>query len=92
MSGYVVSEWGRSLGIAGIFLPFVIREMKTTAKIPVTLSGMVKAAGHMSLLKISFLSILAHDMIFTKMFGFTTAYALRIDVSEKEISLLSFRL
>lgn len=56
------------------------------------MSGMVKAAGHMSLLKISFLSILAHDMIFTKMFGFTTAYALRIGVSEKEISLLSFRL
>ncbi|AHZ15801.1 hypothetical protein V529_17750 [Bacillus velezensis SQR9] len=46
----------------------MIREMKTTAKIPVTLSGMVKA------------------------FGFTTAYALRIGVSEKEISLLSFRL
>jgi len=35
---------------------------------------MMKAAGQMSLLKILFLSILAHGMIFTTMFGFTTAY------------------
>ncbi|AHC42347.1 hypothetical protein U722_09555 [Bacillus amyloliquefaciens LFB112] len=38
------------------------------------MSGMMKAAGQMSLLKILFLSILAHGMIFTTMFGFTTAY------------------
>ncbi|WFO89320.1 hypothetical protein ACSE3M_21560 [Bacillus velezensis] len=38
------------------------------------MSGMMKAAGQMALLKILFLSILAHGMIFTAMFGFTTAY------------------
>ncbi|MEE4560378.1 hypothetical protein MF621_001648 [Bacillus velezensis] len=57
----------------GLCLSLTIREMKTAAKIP-TLSGMMKAAGQMSLLKILFLSILAHGMIFTTMFGFTTAY------------------
>ncbi|WRM41573.1 hypothetical protein U0L96_09185 [Bacillus velezensis] len=57
----------------GLCLSLTIREMKTAAKIP-TLSGMMKAAGQMALLKILFLSILAHGMIFTTMFGFTTAY------------------
>ncbi len=95
MSGYVVSEWGWHAAFwigsgLGLCLSFMIREMKTVTNILVKLSGMMKTAGQMSLLKISFLSILAHGMIFTTMFGFTTAYALRIGVSEKESACCLF--
>jgi len=43
-----------------------------------------------SLLKISLLSILAHSIIFTTMFGFTPAYALSAGFKESELSLIVF--
>nr|WP_309138287.1 MFS transporter [Parageobacillus sp. VR-IP] len=42
------------------------------------------------LLKVSILSILAHSIIFTAMFGFISAYALKIGLQESDLSIIVF--
>ena len=42
------------------------------------------------LLKVSILSILAHSIIFTTMFGFIPAYALKIGLQERDLSIIVF--
>jgi MFS transporter, DHA1 family, multidrug resistance protein len=42
------------------------------------------------LLKVSLLSILAHSIIFTTMFGFIPVYALQIGLQERDLSMIVF--
>ncbi len=99
LSGYIVSEWGwhapfmfgSILGVIGIILSLFIREAKNKAKtVPIKLKELVHVTREPNLLKISLLSILAHSIIFTTMFGFTPAYALSIGFQKDELSWLVF--
>lgn len=99
LSGYIVSEFGwhgpfmfgSILGVSGIILSLFIREAKEKEKeVPIKLKELVHVTREPNLLKISLLSILAHSIIFTTMFGFTPAYALSIGFQKNELSWLVF--
>lgn len=98
-SGYIVSEWGWKapfwigglFSIIGLILSFFIFESKEgIAREPVRIKELVSVMREPSLLKISILSILAHSIIFSTMFGFTPNYALHIGFKASELTLLVF--
>ncbi|MBY0089642.1 MFS transporter [Priestia aryabhattai] len=99
LSGYIVSElgwhapfWiGTILSVIGAILSLFIYEPKENVKrSPIKLKELMSVIKEPSLLKISLLSILAHSIIFTTMFGFTPAYALSAGFKESELSLIVF--
>jgi predicted MFS family arabinose efflux permease len=86
-SGYLVDEWGWKapfwigmlFSLIGIILSFFIMEPKERIeREPVKLKDLASVLQETSLLKVSVLSILAHSIIFSTMFGFTSHYALDI--------------
>ena len=97
VSGYIVDEWGwrapfwigGTIGLAGIVLSLFIFEPKERIhREPVKLKELVSVMWEPVLLKVSFLSILAHSIIFTTMFGFTPTYALKIGLQTSETGLI----
>ncbi|KRF52482.1 MFS transporter [Bacillus sp. Soil768D1] len=99
VSGYIVDEWGwhapfwigGTIGLAGIVLSLFIFETKERIqREPVKLKELVSVMREPVLLKVSFLSILAHSIIFTTMFGFTPTYALKIGLQTSDISIIIF--
>ncbi|WP_028403096.1 MFS transporter [Ectobacillus panaciterrae] len=99
VSGYIVDEWGwhapfwigGMIGILGSVLSLFIFEPKEgIQREPVKLIDLTSVMRESLLLKTSLLSILAHSIIFTTMFGFIPAYALKIGLEAGDISLIVF--
>lgn len=99
LSAWIVEEWGwhapywigAAAGAVGLLLSLFIAEGNKEAKRePVQLRELGAALREPMLLKVSLLSILAHSIMFTTMFGFTTAYALSAGLRAGEITLLVF--
>lgn len=97
VSGYIVNEWGwrapfwigGSISVIGAFVAFFIFEPKEkTVEEPLKMRELVAIMREPSLLKISLLSILAHSIIFTTMFGFIPTYALHIGLQASDISFV----
>lgn len=98
-SGFIVSHWGwqslfwigTACSIVGTILSFFIVESKeTVTRTPLRMKDLTVIMAEPSLLKLSFISILAHSIIFSTMFGFLPTYGLEIGMQESDISLLVF--
>lgn len=99
LSGYIVAEWGWQAtfwigavtAFIGMLLSFFIYENKAdTSREGVKLTDLTKVFSEPMLRKASFLSILAHSLIFTTMFGFIPLYGLHIGLVESDLSWLVF--
>ncbi|MGG1220693.1 MFS transporter [Priestia endophytica] len=99
LSGYVVSHlgwhgpfWiGSVSSLIGLLLSFMLFEDKQSSeREPIKTKELLSVMRNPTLLKISFLSILAHSIIFSTMFGFTPNYALNIGLTENELTLIVF--
>ncbi|MCK2004286.1 MFS transporter [[Brevibacterium] frigoritolerans] len=99
ISGYIVDEWGWHalfwiggiMSIAGVVLSLFIFEPKEgIQREPIKLNDLISIMREPLLLKISLLSILAHSIIFTTMFGFIPTYTLKIGLQASDISLVVF--
>lgn len=99
LSGYFVSEWGwhapfwigGMISVMGVILSFFISEpTEGIERAPVRLRDLMSVMREPLLLKISLLSIVAHSIIFTTMFGFTPTYALHIGLQASDLSLMVF--
>ncbi|MEW5323512.1 MFS transporter [Geobacillus thermoleovorans] len=100
VSGSIVDRWGwhapfwagGCLAAAGVVLSLSIKEEKQGERSArpqtVQLKDLLSVMKEPLLLKVSVLSVLAHGMIFTTIFGFTPAYALRTGLDENDLSLL----
>jgi predicted MFS family arabinose efflux permease len=98
-SGYIVSEWGWKapfliagcFSIIGVMLSFFIFEPKEgMEREPLKVKDLASVLKESSLLKVALLSILAHSIIFSTMFGFTSNYALHIGFDESELTFIVF--
>lgn len=99
LSGYIVKEWGwhapfwlgAGTSIIGGLLSLLIYEPKDRiSRTPITLAELTAVMKEPQLLKVSLLSILAHSIIFTTMFGFIPSYALQVGLEASDISLIVF--
>jgi MFS transporter, DHA1 family, multidrug resistance protein len=99
-SGYLVNKWGWKapfwlgtfIALVGLFMSFWIKETNKKAmgkeKTEVReLGGVFK---NTLILKASFLSTIAHAVLFITMFGFTSNYALMIGATKDSLVLLVF--
>ena len=84
------SVWvGASISLVGAIIAFFIFEpTESIAKEPIKLRELIAIMREPSLLVISLLSILAHSIIFTTMFGFIPTYALHIGLQATDISFV----
>jgi MFS transporter, DHA1 family, multidrug resistance protein len=98
-SGYIVDEWGWKspfwigvlFSILGAILSFYIFEPKDGInREPVNLKELASVMKEPSLLKVAILSIIAHSIIFSTMFGFTSNYAFQIGFKASELTLIVF--
>lgn len=98
-SGYIVDEWGWKapfwlgvlFSILGAVLSFFIYEPKEKIhREPVKVKELVSVMKEPSLLKVALLSIIAHSIIFSTMFGFTSNYALQIGFKASELTFIVF--
>jgi DHA1 family multidrug resistance protein-like MFS transporter len=99
VSGYIVNEWGwhapfwvgGMISIMGAVLSFFIFEPKEgIMRTPVQVTDLTSVMREPLLLKVSLLSILAHSIIFTTMFGFIPTFALHIGLQASDLSLIVF--
>ncbi|MED3984934.1 MFS transporter [Peribacillus simplex] len=99
ISGFIVDLWGWHapfwiggiIGFVGIVLSlFIYESNEDFQKEPIQLKELISVMLEPALLKVSFLSILAHGIIFTTMFGFTPAFALKLGLQTDEISMVIF--
>jgi len=99
ISGYIAGEWGWHapfwlggiIGILGIVLSLFIFEPKEgVQRDPIKVKDLISVIREPQLLKTSLLSILAHSIIFSTMFGFIPAYALKIGLNARDISIVVF--
>lgn len=98
-SGYIVSEWSWkapfwlavSFSILGVILSLFIFESKEgIEREPLKVKELATVIKEPSLLKVALLSILAHSIIFSTMFGFTSNYALQIGFTESQLTWIVF--
>jgi MFS transporter, DHA1 family, multidrug resistance protein len=99
VSGYLVNQWGwhapfwvgTMTGLMGVLLSVFIHEPeKGSKRAVVQVKDLATVLRDPTLLKVSFLSIIAHSIIFTTMFGFIPSYALSIGLGESDVSLIVF--
>lgn len=90
--GWHATFWfGGFVGIVGFIAAFVIKERKDGIKrIPIQAKDLTKVMKIPILLKASILSILGHGILFITMFGFTPSYAISLQASKSDLSLLVF--
>ncbi|WP_205180546.1 MFS transporter [Neobacillus cucumis] len=98
-SGYIVSEWGwkapfwiavcfSSIGV--ILSLFIFESKEGIEREPLKVKELAAVIKEPSLLKVALLSILAHSIIFSTMFGFTSNYALHIGFTESALTFIVF--
>jgi predicted MFS family arabinose efflux permease len=94
-SGSIVSEWGWKapfmigmlFSVFGAILSmFVTEPQEGIEREPIKLRDVAVVLKEPSLLKVACLSILAHSIIFSTMFGFTSNCALNIGFKESELT------
>ncbi|MEW9671812.1 MFS transporter [Ammoniphilus sp. 3BR4] len=99
LSGYLVDEWGWKtpfwmggmIALMGMVLAFFIFEPKEgIMRSPIQWKDLAPVLKDPLLLKVSLLSILAHSIIFTTMFGFIPTYALGIGLQASDLTLIVF--
>jgi MFS transporter, DHA1 family, multidrug resistance protein len=99
LNGYIVNEWGWQapfwiggiIGIIGALLSlFIIEPKEGMIREPINLKDLASVIRDPQLLKVSILSILAHSIIFTTMFGFIPTYTLSIGLQASDLSLIVF--
>lgn len=99
VSGFIVDEWGwkapfwigAGISMAGALLSLFIYEPKEMTKTePIRLKDLTTVIKEPLILKVSILSILAHSIIFTTMFGFIPAYVVDIGYDTNDISYVVF--
>jgi predicted MFS family arabinose efflux permease len=99
VSGYIVNEWGWHApfwigGIlsimAAVLALFIYEPDEENSRVPVRLKDLTSVIREPLLLKISLLSILAHSIIFTTMFGFIPTYVMDIGLQASDVSLIVF--
>lgn len=97
ISGYLVDLWGWKapfwigaiISLTGMLLSASIFESKEKGGgAPIKLKDLSSVITVPVLIKVSMLSIVAHGILFTTMFGFTPTYALKIGFQANEISLI----
>ncbi|GIN90464.1 MFS transporter [Siminovitchia terrae] len=97
LSGYLVDHWGWKtpfwtgaiICTVGVGLSFFINDSQESLNSqPLKLKDLLSVITDSTLLKVSILSIVAHGILFTTMFGFTPAYALKIGFQTHEISMV----
>ncbi|MBI0577809.1 MFS transporter [Neobacillus cucumis] len=97
LSGYIVDRWGwhapfwfgAGIAVIGMFLSFFVFEPKEGIdRKPIQLKDLTTVVKDPMLLKASTLSILAHSIIFSTMFGFIPAYALHIGFRTNDLILV----
>jgi predicted MFS family arabinose efflux permease len=97
-SGMLVDEFGWKapfllsviFSTVGFTLSFFIKETEEINKQPIKLKQVAAVLKDSLLLKSAFLSIVAHCMIFSTMFGFTSNYALKIGFETNELTWIVF--
>lgn len=98
-SGFIVNEWGYHapfwfsvmIAFLGAVLSWFTYEPKEgVRRIPVRLKDLTSVVREPILPKVSLLSILAHSIIFTTMFGFIPAFALSIGLKAGDLGLIVF--
>lgn len=98
LSGYVIGQWGWNgpfwmggiVALIGMLLSLLIFESKEkVTSEPVRLKELASVITYAPLIKVSLLSIVAHGILFTTMFGFTPAFALEIGFKANEISIVT---
>lgn len=98
-SGYIVDEWGWKapfwigavFSVVGLSLSFFIYEPKDKeVSAPINVKELAKVIREPVLLKVSLLSIIAHSIIFSTMFGFTSTYAIHVGFEASELTLIVF--
>jgi len=98
-SGYIVDTWGWkapfwigvSFSILGVVLSIFVYEPKEKiTREPMKVKELVSVMKEPSLLKVAILSIIAHSIIFSTMFGFTSNYALQIGFKASELTFIVF--
>lgn len=97
-SGMLVDEFGWKapfllsviFSTVGFILSFFIKETEEINKQPIKLKQVAAVLKDSLLLKSAFLSIVAHCMIFSTMFGFTSNYALKIGFETNELTWVVF--
>ncbi|WP_224752504.1 MFS transporter [Metabacillus arenae] len=99
VSGYIVDVWGWHApfwiggmisSIGAVLSLFIFEPKDGIHREPIKLKDLTSVMREHSLLKISLLSILAHSMIFTTMFGFIPTYALTMGFESSDISFIVF--
>ncbi|WP_297988498.1 MFS transporter [Anoxybacillus sp.] len=99
LSGYIVDKWGWHapfwiggvLGVIGTIFSLFIYEPKTVAvQTSIQLKDLLSVVRESLLLKVSLLSILAHSIIFTTMFGFVPMYVLEIGLQKSDLGIIVF--
>lgn len=99
VSGLIVDEWGwkapfwfgSAISIIGAILSLLIYEPKEDINTePIKSRDLTVVMKEPMILKVSFLSILAHSIIFTTMFGFIPSYVVEIGHNPSDISYVIF--
>lgn len=97
VSGLIVDTWGwtapfwigGTMGIVGVLLSLLVAEStEEIPREPVNLQDLASVIREPMLLKVSLLSISAHGIIFTTMFGFVPTYALHIGLKASDIGFI----
>lgn len=98
LSAWIVEQWGWQapfwlgavIGTAGLVLSLFISEGAAPKRSPLKLKEIWPVLKEPLLLRVSFLSILAHSVMFTTIFGFTTDYALSAGIGAAGITVIVF--
>lgn len=100
ISGYIVDKWGWHapfwiggiLGIIGVILSLFIYEPKDkdVKQTSIQMKDLILVMREPLLLRASLLSVLAHSIIFTTMFGFVPMYVLQIGLQKSDLSMIVF--
>ncbi|MEK4385581.1 MFS transporter [Solibacillus sp. FSL W7-1464] len=98
LSGYAIAQWGWNgpfwlgaiIALIGMLLSVLVFESKEkVTSEPIRFKELTSIITYVPLIKVSVLSIVAHGILFTTMFGFTPAYALEIGFKATDISLVT---
>nr|WP_275581921.1 MFS transporter [Brevibacillus fulvus] len=95
-SGYLVDLWGwrsvfvagAGIGAIGFVLTLAERDRQARSERPVDISQLAGVLKEQRLIRLSWLTLLAHCILFSTIYGFLPAYALSLGCGESAVSYL----